>query len=257
MGRTSFLRKKYPPFETLSRKKRGNAFVSLRQRILREKPMYGGMFSSHLVMDEPGRPSLYNQWFDFFFLGKRDKFTIWNAYILTAQSRFWDDAQEVARERARALMSEEEQKKEFSFDSEPCKFDAWGKPTMYRMITKDYTYPQFNGLGFYEYCRELEQEIIIAEPPVVYERFELDRSYRYGIGLHITVDADEITQSVIEQAIERFWDLGETDWVSETPVLRDRLPVKTEHAALTETGGWTPGIRIREEPSRKMKIEDE
>ena len=58
-------RRKLRPFESLSRKKRGNSVVRLRQRILQNKNIYGGMFTSHLVLNEPGRPPLYNQWFDF------------------------------------------------------------------------------------------------------------------------------------------------------------------------------------------------
>lgn len=67
---------------------------------------------------------------------------------------------------------------------------------------------------------------------MIHESFKLDRSYVYGIGLKIVLDADAINQASIEAAIDRFIELGETDWVSPEPVPRDRLPVVSEHEAL-------------------------
>ena len=238
-------RRKLRPFESLSRKKRGNAVVRLRQRILQNKNLYGGMFTSHLVLNEPGRPPLYNQWFDFFFLGQ-DKFTIWNAFIFTAQAAFWEEIKDLAMGRARGMLSAEEREKEFAFETEPAEYDAWGKPLSYSMIFRDYTYPQFNGMTYRNFCRQLEREIIISEPPAIHESFKLDHSYEYGIGLHIVVDAEEITQSVIEQTMLRFKELGETDWQAATPIPRERLPLKTEYDSLAEVEPWTPGLPVRD-----------
>lgn len=193
------------------------------------------VFTSHLVLNEPGRPALYNQWFDFFFLGQR-KFTIWNAFIFTAQAAFWDAVKGLASERARKMLSSAEREKEFKFEMEPSKFDAWGKPLSYNMIVRDYTYPHFNGMTYRDYCRQLEREIITTKPPAIHESFKLDHGYEYGIGLHIVVDAEEITQSVIEQAILRFKELGETAWQAATPVPSEQLPLKTEHDSLAEVG---------------------
>ncbi|MDO9047136.1 MAG: hypothetical protein Q7U66_05275 [Methylobacter sp.] len=58
-----------------------NFIDTYRQEVINE---YGGMFTSHLVLDEPGRPDLYSQWFDFYFPGQ-DRFTVWNAEIVTAR----------------------------------------------------------------------------------------------------------------------------------------------------------------------------
>lgn len=144
------------------------------------------------------------------------------------------------------MLSSEEREKEFKFEMEPAEFDAWGKPLTYSMIFRDYTYPQFNGMTYRDYCRQLEREIIISEPPAIHESFKLDHGYEYGIGLRIVVDAEEITQSVIEQAILRFKELGETDWQAATPVPRERLPLKTEHDSLAEVEPWSPGLPVRE-----------
>jgi len=55
------------------------------------------------------------------------------------------------------------------------------------------------GLSFREYWGKLENEIACNEPPVIYESFRLDTSYRYGIGLYIVIDAGSINRMVIEQ----------------------------------------------------------
>lgn len=81
---TRRFKKKRPSFITLPRHKRSNEVIRLKGRIKRDSDEYGGMFTSHLVLDEPGRPDLYNQWFDFYFPGQ-DRFTIWNAEIVTAR----------------------------------------------------------------------------------------------------------------------------------------------------------------------------
>ena len=49
-------------------------------------------------------------------------------------------------------------------------------------------------------------------PPTIHERFQLDRRYAYGIGLHMVLDVDVIDRTAIEQAITQFREMGETDW---------------------------------------------
>ena len=46
--------KKRPSFITLPRHKRSNEVIRLKGRIKRDSDEYGGMFTSHLVLDEPG-----------------------------------------------------------------------------------------------------------------------------------------------------------------------------------------------------------
>ena len=51
------------------------------------------------VLNEPGRPALYNQWADAYFLGS-DGLTIWNTTIITAVREFWTVVEEIAHTRA-------------------------------------------------------------------------------------------------------------------------------------------------------------
>jgi hypothetical protein len=197
--------KKRPPFVTLSQHKRRDEVIRLRGRIKRDAGEYGGMFTSHLILDEPDRPDLYNQWFDFLFLGQ-DRFTIWNADIITAQQAAWDDAHGAAYERMMTMMTPEEQSAwnvlEFF---EPAKVSSTGKVLSYTLSKRRHMkFKRFGDLTFYEQWEKLESEIIRDEPPTIYESFRLDRSYAYGIGLRIVLDVDVIDCPAIEQAINRF-----------------------------------------------------
>lgn len=75
-------------------------------------------------------------------------------------------------------------------------------------------------------------------PPEIHETFRLDRSYRYGIGLEIVVSSPIIDRTVIEGAIRRFRELGETDWQNPNPIPRDHLPFQTEAEAMAAAGPY-------------------
>ena len=62
-------------------------------------------------------------------------------------------------------------------------------------------YPQLGSLTFRDYREQREHDIIANNPPLIYESFKLDHSFRYGVGLYSVVDAVSITRVVIEQAI--------------------------------------------------------
>lgn len=220
---------KYSPYGTLSRRRQRNAFIRLRWKVLCDTPIYGGMFTSHQVLDEPGRPALYNQWFDFVFPGL-DGRTIWNAEIITAHKDFWDKVSEMAWDRATALMSREEREEEFRMDFEPV---FVGGQKMYQLIRREQRrYPAFGDQTFREYEEQLKAQIIANEPPEIHERFETDREYRYGIGVKLVIDAEETDQAVVEAAIGRFRSEGEGNWTAAAPVPRERLPFQTVTAAL-------------------------
>lgn len=223
--------RKRPPFITLPRHKRSDEVVKLRGRIRRDAGDYGGRFTSHLVLDESERPDIYKQWFDFYFVGK-DRFTIWNAEIVTVRRAFWDAANSLAYERADALRTQEEREADSRLEFEPASRSRTGKVLTYQMVKREpIRYEQFDGMTFFEKWEALEAEIVRNEPPTVFESFSLDRSYAYGIGLRIVLDAEVIDQAAIERAIDRFQAVGETDWRAAEPVPRERLPNVSEHEA--------------------------
>jgi len=225
--------KKRPPFISLPRHKRSDEVLRLKGRIKRDADEYGGMFTSHLVLDEPDRPDLYNQWFDFYFSGL-DRFTIWNAEIVTARKAFWDGAHELAHQRTAAMLTPEERSAESVMEFEPAEFSKTGKVLGYRLVEQQkIQYEKFGGLTFFEQWEKLESDIVREAPPTIHELFRLDRRYAYGIGLYIVLDVDVIDRTAIEQAITQFREMGETDWQAPNQVARERLPVVSEKAALT------------------------
>jgi hypothetical protein len=222
----------FTPFAELARRLRRNLYVSLRWTITQEADKYGGKFTTDLVLDEPGRPRLYKQSFDFYFLGN-DGVTIWNAAASTAIDAFWSKTSQLALDRAFSLLSDEQQKQEGL---------EWEGPFRNKDGEKYYrgaeraaqTYDCFGGLTLREYKEKTELEIIENEPPAIYESFETDPSYEYGIGLQAIVLADEINREVIDSTIDRFRQVGEVDWQSEQPVSREVLPFETEETALSK-----------------------
>lgn len=219
---------KWIPYGSLSRRKQRDAFIRLRQKIRNGAADYGGQFTSHLVLDEPDRPAIYNQWADCYFLGT-DGLTIWNATIEAAVFEFWNSCEDIAHERAWEMLTPEEQSAEADMKFEPIVHKG---RRMHRLLLKPETvYDKFQGLTYREYQNKLSKEIIKNEPPRVYELFSTDRSYRYGIGLHVVIHAEEINRATIEEAIHRFRTIGETDWRSAEPVPRNELPYESANIA--------------------------
>ncbi|MBI2381261.1 MAG: hypothetical protein HYV16_10970 [Gammaproteobacteria bacterium] len=227
-------RPKYRPFVQLSRRQRRELWIRLRWQIRRQAAQYGGRFTSHLLLDEPERPALYKQWFDFCFLG-RDGRTIWNATLITARRAFWDALSSLAFDRAYALLSEAEREREFALSWTPV---GVGRQRCYTMDRPEpVSYPQFGGLTWEAYLAQLEQQLLLEEPPLISESFRADPEYRYGIGWQGVINAEDINRETIEAAIAHFYEQGERDWQSPVPVERRDLPFETENAAYARLRG--------------------
>ncbi|QRZ12840.1 hypothetical protein JWJ88_09560 [Paracoccus methylovorus] len=230
MARFSKGRRSQLPFGELSRRRQRDAFVQLRWRIVRDTPRYGGMFTSHQLLDEPGRPDIYNQWFDFLFLGM-DGHTIWNAEIITGQMAFWDQVSELAWEQTQSLLTEAEFEAEFRWKT--VQVPSVRGQKMHRVIFPEpRRYVSLDGLTVREHQERTASQILKDSPPDIYESFEIDRSYSYGVGLHMVVDAPVIDQGIIERAVHTFRDRGEGEWVSTVPIPRNHLPMQTEAKAM-------------------------
>ncbi len=71
-------------------------------------------------------------------------------------------------------------------------------------------------------------EITANAPPNIWESFQVDTSYRYGIGLSIVVDSPTIDKEVTEKSIDRFLLLGSGNWKAASPVaINNLLPKPT------------------------------
>ena len=212
----------------MPRRKQRESFIRLRQKIRNNIASDGGHFFSRHILDEPGRPAIYNQWADVYFLGG-DGLTIWNTTIVSAACEFWETVEDMAHSRAWEMLVPEEQNAEAEKKFEP----IWSNgKRMYRMLERPvFTYDKFGGLTFCDYQEKITEEIIQNKPPAIFESFTLDRSYRYGIGLDMVIHAQEITRHSIEDAIRRFRAIGEKNWCAEQPIPRNELPQESMKAA--------------------------
>lgn len=103
-----------PRFVELARHRRRTMVRRLQTKIAANADEFGGRFTSHLAMSEPNRPPELDRWFDFKFLGL-DRFTYWNACLITAGEAFWDAVHNLAYERASAALSPEDWMQEHRF----------------------------------------------------------------------------------------------------------------------------------------------
>jgi hypothetical protein len=158
--------------------------------------------------------------------------TIWNAIIVTAAREFWNEVEDIAFNRAWDMLTPEEQAAEGRIKFDP----IWMKGQKhFEMREKPRVeYEKFGGLTYHEYKEKLNEEIIQLEPPEVYESFSTDSTYEYGIGLNVVIHAEEINRGTIEKAIQRFREIGETDWRAATPVPRNTLPLESANVAFSK-----------------------
>ena len=222
--------KKRIPYCRLSRRKQRDKFIALRRKINNDKILYGGQYTTDHI------PTDGNQWEDIYFLGS-DGLTIWNAEIITASLKFWDVVENMAFSQSWEMLTPEEQESEADIQFDPIWHNGRRMSQMRKKIEQKYE--KFGGMPFIEYKDKLAEDIVQHEPPDIYESFTTDRSYRYGIGLYIVIHAEEINRSIIEKAIHRFREAGETDWRAAVPVPRDELPQESANVAFSKVQ-WEP-----------------
>ncbi|WP_323033084.1 hypothetical protein [Paracoccus sp. (in: a-proteobacteria)] len=211
--------------------------MKLRWKILRDTPVYGGLFTSDLVLDEPGRPDACRQWFDVLFLGL-DGRNIWNATITTGNLCFWERIQDLASEQTRSRLSEAELEEEYRWKFSPPFYV--GRQKFYRVIRS-------------EPCRHAALDGLTVrmrkKPPRRFCTIPRLRSMKpFGWTARINTvsgwksssNSPVIDRSVIERAILRFRELGEVDWQNPDPIPRAHLPFQTEAEAMAAPARHMP-----------------
>lgn len=216
--RSMLSRKKFIPFSKLSRYKRWDLYVRLRNKIKQTAQDYGQNFTSRLVLNEPGRPSIFNQWFDFYFLGL-DGVTIWNTVLYTANNAYWDAIRDLAFEESyrRSPKIEEDVGLDTLFI--PVYDTVTGKKLHY-VMRKPEIEPALDNRTRSQFVKDYGSKLIhedSGDTAPVFESFTIDASYRYGIGLVAIVDAPEINAETIESMIEKFRSIGEQNWKKSYP----------------------------------------
>ena len=205
-----FRTRKHVRFVDLPRHKRRSAVVRLGWQIARRADG-AGFRTDHLLVD-PDEPNRIHRWVDVTFLG-RDRFTLWNAEFITTQLALEDAVHERAFCETNALLSADESEAEFKWEWKSVPLKHPGGLRAKELVQRtDRHYSQFEGRTFHQECERLEALYLSSDPPVITERFEIDRGYAYGIGLHAVVAEANLDRSAIERTIQRFRDGGECDW---------------------------------------------
>lgn len=213
------------PFSKLSRHKQRDLYIRLRWKIQQSKNRYSKEFLSTIVLDEPNRPALFNQYATFYFLSL-DGHTIWNTYLFSANREYWNSIDEIASQKASELRPE----RDSSFKNWLIPiYDANGKKDGYVMREQE-PHPEFGNKTRRQFQEEYAAKLIhedTGNTAPVYEEFRIERGFEYGVGLYITIDAPTINVETIETAIARFRALGEKSWKSSTPIPHANLPKDT------------------------------
>ena len=205
-----FHTRKHIRFVDLPRHKRRNAVVRLGWQI--ERRADGAEFWTDHLLEDPDEPNRIHHWVDVTFLGA-DRFTLWNAEFITTQLAMEDAINSRAFSETNVRLSPEESETEFKWEWKSVPLQSPGGLRAKELVQRpDRHYSQFEGRTFRQESERLEALYLASEPPMIKERFEIDRGYAYGIGLHAVVAEANLDRAAIERTIQRFRDGGECAW---------------------------------------------
>ena len=200
------------PFVELPRHKRRDAVIRLGWKITDQAEGYP-FWTDHSLVD-PEDPQRIHQWIAVYFLGA-DRFTFWNATIVTLQLARQDELQNRSFQLAYDQLSAEEIEREFAIETVKVPRTRPGQVRSRLWIQQPkQCYPQFERRTFHAECERLEAHLLATDPPDIRESFAIDRDYASGVGLDAVVDESTLDRAAVERCIQRFRDLGERDWSS-------------------------------------------
>jgi hypothetical protein len=201
--------KKKKSFIDLSRSKRCDKVIKIKNRIAKQAPIYGGLFSTDFICEQFSlgneKESKNCAWFDCYCLSKRDKSIFYNVEIITSGLEYEDIVMELV----------------YRSIDETLKAANIQIPSSLKEASTFFVTPLdiFDKRTYREQLQCLVKSFIEKDHIKVYESFKLDFTYRFGIGLYIVVDAESLTKDLINSSIKKFYDLGEIDWCSPKEVL--------------------------------------
>jgi hypothetical protein len=201
-------------FSSLSRRRRRQKVINLKNRIHQERYRCGGVFYDECDLTQFDDTSDYIwEWSDIYFTGL-DPADFWNAEIITAQVAFRDAYHSRAFDEACEMLNVQERESEFKINKYP-NYNAQGKIISYTLLNHEACqYECFDGLTFFEFVKKRECEIVVNDPPVIYCGYNFLPNYTYGLGAQMIVDAPALSQRIIEDAIADFRGRGEREWQS-------------------------------------------
>lgn len=109
--------RKHRSFISLSRRKRRQKVIQLKNRLRNTLQIYGGVFYDECDISQyDNSEDIVWNWSDIFFLGLRPD-VLWNAEIITAQTAFNDVVGSLAFEEAYSLLNAHQREEEFRLDT--------------------------------------------------------------------------------------------------------------------------------------------
>jgi len=236
------MRKKYLKFWQLPKRKQDNAYIRLKNKIIRYKNEYNELFySDHII--EPERPDIMCNYMDAYFLGSK-KPVIWNATIMSINFHAREIIEHESLEEAYNRLTPEERIIErdnmFKFKKIPYK-------KFYTLEDRTIRYERFNNKSVHELSEEIARDRMLSAEPEVYEEFIVHRNYAYGFGLTMYVDEKRIDVEAVDRSIKRFFEYGEKYWKADKPVPVNHFTLKTMKQILEEEQmpGYLIGNSVR------------
>lgn len=213
MPRRSSSRSTIRSFVSLPRHRRRSLVIRLQSRMRRAHYTGSTLFDSHHLLIGPDEPNRLHTWVDVVFPGL-DRFTLWNAAFITTEMAKSDLASEQAYDQINARLAAANETYESRWTSHLIPRKRAGEQRMYRMeFAPEKHYDCLDGQTYLQ-AREALEKTLMVSLPTQPERFDIDRKYAYGIGLHAVVDVATLDAVAIEQTIVRFRALGEKSWVA-------------------------------------------
>lgn len=212
-----------------SRRRRKQATIQVKNRIVRHAPILGGLFTT------PDYMHAGMQWADFHFLtAYGDSF--FNGTAITARHRFFEDAHAQAMERSFELVPATESPGRFRemFRELPGGMLEW-------IPQPEAASEVFGGMTRTAWVEVEARRLIEAACVYVREGWSADHSYRYGTGLAVVLDVPAITIGSLNSFITRFREMGEVDWsnpVAKSFSLADMPVDRVQSNLLLDPAQW-------------------
>jgi hypothetical protein len=204
------------PFGAQSRDRRKAAFICVKNDIRRHAGILGGLFSTHDYLH--GK----NGWIDCMFLGRKPS-VFYNCVLDTTRNAYKEQVRELAYEQSYTLAP----------DSEPRLFDHAIKDPRSGLWTMTLSekkrFDALDGLSRSEWVERQIPRIANDGTITVYEGWTLHHDYRFGIGLHATLDVPCLTIEAVNAFVQRFL-AAEAEYANPNPISYRYDEIENWHA---------------------------
>ena len=219
------------PFGAQSRDRRKAAFISVKNDIRRHAGILGGLFSTHDYLH--GK----NGWIDCMFLGRKPS-VFYNCVLDTTRNAYKEQVRELAYEQSYTLAP----------DSEPRLFDHAIKDPRSGLWTMTLSekkrFDALDGLSRSEWVERQIPRIANDGTITVYEGWTLHHDYRFGIGLHATLDVPCLTIEAVNAFVQRFLAF-EVEYANPNPISYRYDEIENWHIesnAIADPDQWSKSL---------------